>query len=117
MAYSTHPATTETHDIGVHIVTWAMSILGLIAAAIGTWFATTDTGTITLFDRTYLRSDLSDSWAPAMLIVGGAVAAIGMVISVFRDMQHRENGWLVALEGFLAVVGVAAVVFGIALLF
>ncbi len=117
MAYGTHPATTETHDVGVHIVTWTMTILGLIAAAIGTWIAVDDTGTITLFDRTYQRVDLADDWAPLLLILGGAAAVLGMFTSAVRDFQHGENYWLVALETLLGAVGVAAIVFGIVLLF
>lgn len=117
MTYGTHPAQVETHDVGVHIVTWTMSILGMIAAAIGTWFAVADEGTITLFDRTYERADLADTWAPVLLILGGAAALIGMVTSAFRDYEHGENRWLVALEALLAVVGGAAIVFGIVLLF
>jgi hypothetical protein len=117
MAYGTHPAEVQTHDIGVHIVTWTMTILGFIAAAIGTWFAAASEGTMTLFDRTYERSDLADTWAPVLLILGGAAALIGMVTSAFRDYEHGENRWLVALEILLALVGVAAVVFGIVLMF
>ena len=117
MAYGTHPATTETHDAGVHIVTWTMSILGLVAAAIGVWFATVDEGAITLFDRTYQRVDLADTWAPVLLILGGVGAVLGMGTSIVRDYQHAESGWLIALEGLLGVAGVAAIVFGIVLLF
>lgn len=117
MSTGTHPAEVQTHDVGVHIVTWTVSILGLIAAAIGTWFATVEEGTITLFDRTYQRSDLAESWGPALLILGGAAALIGMVTSAFRDYEHGESVLLVALESVLAVVGGAAIVFGIVLMF
>lgn len=117
MAYGTHPATTPTHEVGVHVVTWTMGILGLVAAAIGVWFASVEEGTITLFTRTYQRSDLADTWAPVLLILGGAAAAIGMTTSALRDYEHEENFWLVGLEVVLAALGIAAVVMGIILLF
>jgi len=117
MAYGTHPATTPTQDVGVHAVTWTVSILGMIAAAIGLWIARMDEGTLTLFDNTYQRSELADTWAPWLLIIGGGAAAIGMMTSALRDYQHEENYWMVAIEGLLAAVGIAAVVLGIVLLF
>lgn len=117
MAYGTHPATTPTHDVGVHAVTWTMSILGLIAAGIGLWFTRVDEGTLTLFNRTYQRSELADTGGPMLLIIGGAVATIGMMTSALRDYEAEENAWLVAVEGVLAAVGLAAFVIGVVLLF
>lgn len=119
MAYGAHPATTPapTHDVGIHVVTWAMGILGLIAATIGAWFATVDTGTLTLFGRTYQRSELADNWAPVLLILGGAAAAIGMTTSALRDYEHEESFWLIGVEAVLAALGIAALVMGIILLF
>lgn len=118
MAYDTHPATAPTqHEVGVHFVTWTVGVLGLIAAAIGVWFATVEEGTLTLFSRTYERSDLADSWAPILMILGGGAAAIGLTIQAIRDFGHAENYWLVGIEAVLAAVGIAAVVMGIILLF
>ena len=117
MAYGTHPATTPTHDVGVHVVTWTTTILGLITAAIGLWYATVEEGTLTLFNRTYQRSELADTWGPVLLIIGGAVATIGMMTSALRDYQADESVWLVAIEGLVAAVGLAAFVIGVVLLF
>ena len=118
MAYgSTHPAEAHHPDTAVHVVTWTLSMLGILAAAIGAWitFAPED-GTITLFDRTWAAADLSEVWAPWLLIAGGGVAAIGMITSAVRDMQHGADRWLMAAEWVLAAVGIAAVVLGIVVL-
>ena len=119
MAYgSTHPAEVHHPDTGVHIVTWTAAIVGVIAATIGAWIALApDDGELTLFDNTWAAADLVDTWAPWLLIVGGAVAGVGMAVSVVRDWQHESNRLLVAAEALLAVVGIAAVVMGIVLLF
>ena len=117
MTSSTHPAAMRTPDTGVHIVTWVLSGLGLVAAAIGLWFVSVTEGTITLVNRTYERSELSDTWGPALLAIGGAVTAVAMIIQAGRDYERNAEGWLVAVEGVLAAVGVVAFVAGIVLLF
>lgn len=118
MAYgSTHPADTHHPDTGFHVIAWVASMLGVLAAAIGTWIvAAPDDGTIDVFGQTWEASELADTWGPWLLIVGGAVAAIGMAIAAIRDWQHAANRWLVAAEAFLAIVGVAAIVTGIVIL-
>ena len=118
---STHPAQVYPVDAGAHVVAWIAAILGLAAAAIGVYIvaARVETlsgkdGSLTLINRTWSTGDLVDTWAPWLLIVGGAFAAIGMTASSIVDWRHGASRWLVAGEMLLGVIGVAAVVFGIA---
>ena len=118
MAYgSTHPAQVHHPDTGVHVVAWTLSLLGVFAAMIGAWIALApDDGTISVFGNTWAASDLTSTWGPWLLIVGGGVAAVGMAVSALRDWQHEANRWLVAAEVLLAIAGVAAVITGIVIL-
>ena len=112
---STHPAQVYPVDAGAHVVAWIAAILGLAAAAIGVYIvAAPEDGSLTLINRTWSTGDLVDTWAPGLLIVGGAFAAIGMTASSIVDWRHGASRWLVAGEMLLGVIGVAAVVFGIA---
>jgi len=115
MAYgTTHPAETHHADTGIHVVTWILGVLGVVAAAIGTWIALAPSdGTITLFDQTWKAAEIEDFWAPMLLIAGGAVAAVAMVTAAMRDVQHKANPWLIAVEIAMTAIGVAAAVFGI----
>jgi hypothetical protein len=120
MAYgSTHPAETHHPDTGFHVVAWILSLLGLLAAAVGLYFelAPTDaTMEITLFSNTWTVSELADSWSAVLLIVGGAVMGLAMAAMVSRDIQDDDTSrWLVWGEGLLTLIGVAALVFGIVL--
>jgi hypothetical protein len=94
-----------------------LALLGVFAAMIGAWIALApDDGTISLFGSTWAASDLTTTWGPWLLIVGGGVAAVGMTVSAVRDWQHEANRWLVAAEMLLAVAGAAAVIAGIVIL-
>lgn len=115
MAYgSTHPAQTHHPETAMHPVTWILSILGVFAAAIGAWImlAPAD-GTINLFGNSWAASDLTNTWGPWLLIVGGGVAGVGMAVAAVRDWQHEANGWLVTAEALLSIAGIVAVVAGI----
>lgn len=114
---STHPAQVHHPDTGVHVVTWTLALLGVFAAMIGAWIALApDDGTISLFGSTWAASDLTTTWGPWLLIVGGGVAGVGMTVSAMRDWQHEANRWLVAAEMLLAIAGAAAVIAGIVIL-
>lgn len=112
-----HPAQVHVHDTGMHIATWVASMLGLFAAAIGAWIMLApDDGTITVFGSSWLASDLTETWGPWLLIVGGVVAGLGMAFAAFRDRQHHASWWLITAEAVLALVGVAALIVGIVIL-
>jgi hypothetical protein len=114
---SMYRARAHRTDIGVHIAVWIASVLGLAAAAIGTYIAVApDDGSLTVINRTWSTGDLLDTWAPWLLIVGGVFAAIGMAVSVIVDRDHAASRWLVAGDAALGVIGVAAVFAGITLL-
>lgn len=115
---SAHPASARHPDTGVHIVTWIVGVLGIIAAAIGTWIETVEDGsTLEIFGRSWVVEDIDAFWGPTLLIAGGALAAIAMTTSAVRDRQHEASVWLVGVEAALAVLGIAAVAFGIFVLF
>ena len=118
MAYGTTQSAPMHHaDTGFHIVSWVLSMLGVAAAAIGAWIMLApDDGTLTVNGRTWAASDLTDTWGPWLLIVGGVVAAIGMAASAVRDWQHDANRWLTAAEVVLSLVGIGAAIAGIIIL-
>ena len=118
MAYgSAHPIQARHHDTGWHVAAWAVSMLGLVAAAIGAYIALApDDGTVTVNGTTWAAADLA-TWGPWLLIVGGAVAGVGMIGVAVLDQRHGASPWLVAAEGLLAVFGVIAAISGIVALF
>lgn len=110
--------TPGTPDTAWHVTTTVLAVVGIIAAALGAWMEFgPDNGTLTFFDWTWNVADISDLWAPLLMIVGGAVAAIPMGIESGRDWNSEHNRWLIAAEALIAVVGVAAIVVGVVLLF
>jgi hypothetical protein len=111
----THHTGTHRPEVTLHLVGWTIALLGLLAAAVGAYIelAPAD-GTINVFTRTWAVSDVS-AWAPGLLLIGGAVAAVAMSMVMGRDMDDDANGWTVGLEGAIAIVGVAALVAGIVL--
>lgn len=107
-------AQVHPQDTGMHLATWIGSMLGLFAAAIGGWIMLApDDGTITVNGNTWAAADLTETWGPWLLVVGGSVAAIGMAFAAIRDQQHRASWWLISAEIVAAVIGIAAVVFGV----
>ena len=119
MTYAARPTgTTETPDTALHMTTTILAVLGIFAAVIGAWMEFgPDNGTLTLFNWTWNVADISELWAPLLMIVGGAMAAIPMGIESVRDWNSDHSRWLMTAEALVAAIGTAAVVVGIVLLF
>ena len=101
-------------DTEAHVITWTLSLLGALAAAIGAWIVLApDDGTISVLGRTWSASDLVGTWGPWLMIVGGGVAAVGMATSVLRDIQHEASRLLISAEMLLATGGIVAFIAGI----
>lgn len=112
----TYPDHGHSPDIGAHVVASIVSVIGLAAALIGAYIAVApDNGALTIVNRTWSTGDLVDTWAPWLLITGGASTAIGMAVSVVVDRAHGAGRWLVAGEVLLGAIGIAAVVGGVSL--
>jgi hypothetical protein len=117
MTYTAHPAEAYKDDTTVHAVTWVLALVGLFTASIGTWMGFAEEGsTITINTRTWTIEEIPEFWAPLLLIAGGAVACIAMAVAATRDVQHSGSRWLTAAEILIALIGLAAVVGGIALI-
>lgn len=119
MAYTARPTeTTHMSDTAWHAITALLAVVGIVAAALGAWMEWgPDNGTLTLFDWTWNVANLSNLWAPFLMISGGVIASLSMGIESIRDWESRGSRWLVALEALITVAGIAAVVTGIVLLF
>lgn len=119
MAYTAHPEPrTGTPDTGWHVVTALLAVAGIVAAAIGAWLEFgPDNGTLTLFNWTWNVADISELWAPFLMIGGGIVTALFMGVESTRDLEAENSRWLIGFEGLITLIGVAAVVVGIVLLF
>jgi hypothetical protein len=119
MTYTAHPDTTRhTSDTPWHVITAILAVAGIVAAALGAWMAYgPDEGTLTLFGWTWNVADLSELWAPFLMIGGGIVAAFSMGIESARDWEADNKRWLIGLEALVTVAGMAAVAVGIILLF
>lgn len=119
MAYTAHhPQTTRLSDTAWHVSTAIVAVVGVVAAALGAlieWAPTN--GVITLFDWTWDVADLSEMWAPFLMMIGGLAAAVPMGIEAIRDWDKDASPWLVGMEMLVAVAGIAALVIGFVLLF
>jgi hypothetical protein len=119
MAYTMQPETSvSSSDTAWHWISAVFAVVGIVAAAFGAWMAWgPDNGVLQLFGWTWNIADLSELWAPFLLIGGGLVAALSMGIESAKDWGAENSRWLVGLEGLVTVAGIAAVVVGIVLLF
>lgn len=119
MTYTARSDTTgEPTQSFRHAMTAFLAVVGIVAVALGAWLAFgPDNGTLTIFGWTWNVADLSDLWAPFLMIGGGVVTALSMGIESVREWGAGDHGWLVGLEALLTVAGIAAVAVGIILLF
>lgn len=119
MTYATHhEASAQTSDAAWHAITAVLGVAGIVAAALGAWMAYgPDDGVLTIFGWSWNIADLSELWAPFLMIAGGVVAALTMGIESARDWGDENSRWMVGLEMLVAIAGMASVVIGIILLF
>lgn len=119
MSYTAHPGTTHRLSEGTwHVISAIAAVMGVVAAGVGAMLAYgPNAGTLTVFAWTWDVSELSDMWAPFLMMAGGFVAALTMGIGSLRGMDDDTNRRLVTAESLLAFAGLAALVTGFVLLF
>lgn len=119
MTYTARPeAAGRMSDTTWHVITAILAVAGIVAAAIG-WLIGygPDDGTLTLFDWTWNFAAIDTAWVPILMIGGGGLAALTMGIESMRDWSAEHSAFIIGLEAFVALVGLAAVVVGIVFLF
>jgi len=117
MTHAVHPeSTTRMSDTARHWITALLSVVGVVVAAFGTWMAYGDDATLSIFNWTWSVADVSELWAPWLMIGGGLLASISMGWETFRSRTGAEP-WVLALEGLVLIAGLTAVVVGVVLLF
>ena len=118
MTYTAHPqGTNELSGTTWRVITAIAAVPAVIAAALGVWMAyATANGTITLLGRTWNASELSEVWAPILMIVGGFIIALAVGTDSIRRWNGVAGRWLVALESLVAVAGAVVFVIGVGLL-
>ena len=113
MAYTAHPEPTRPALSTAWHVTGAVA--GVAGAAMGALLAYGPAdGTITMFDWTRNVSDLSEMWGPFLMMGGGLIAVL--CIGFILVWDGEATTWLEALEMSVGVVGISALLVGIALL-
>ncbi len=119
MTYTAQPdVMRQTSDRMWHVITTIIAVLGVVSAAVGAWiYWGPEAGTLSLFGWTWNVVDLSELWAPFLMIGGGLAATLSMGIEAARDWEAENSSWLVAAEGLVTVAGIAAIVIGAILLF
>lgn len=108
--------TARLSDTARHWITATVAVIGVVAAAIGTWLAYGPSdATVSIFGWTWNVADISDLWAPWLMISGGLVASLSMGWEEIRS-RSDVNPWVLALEGLVLVAGLTAAVVGVILL-
>ncbi len=112
---SYHPDARQ--DVGEHWLTAVIAVLGLVAAGVGLWYAYGPAdGTINVFGWTASIAEAGTWVAPTLLMGGGLLTVAAMGIESIRDFRV-DRTWSTAMEALVALVGLAAIVVGIVVLF
>lgn len=110
-------STARVSDTARHWITAILTVVGVVAAAIGTWLAYGPAdGTISFLGWTQNVADIDALWAPWLMIGGGLLASISMGWETVRGRTEADP-WVIGFEGLILVAGLAAAVVGIVLLF
>lgn len=108
--------TARLSDTARHWITAITAVIGVVAAAIGAWLAYGPSdATINMFSWTWNVADISELWAPWLMIGGGLLASLSMGWEELRA-RSDANPWVVGFEGLILVGGLAAAVIGVILL-
>ena len=115
MAHASYHPEAGIHPVE-HWFAWIGAVIGMLAAGIGLWYAFGPAdGTITIWNWTSTLAEAASWVAPTLLIGGGVLTAGAMATETVRD-RDRER-WLPVVEAIVGVLGVAAIVVGIVVLF
>lgn len=109
--------TARLSDTARHWITAILTIVGVVAATIGAWleYGPGD-ATVNILGWSWNVADISELWAPWLMIGGGLVASISMGWETVRA-RAETSPWVVGFEGLILVAGLAAAVIGVVLLF
>lgn len=116
----THAVNTQTtarvSDTARHWTTAIVTVVGVVAAAIGAWLAYGPAdATISFLGWTQNVADIDALWAPWLMIAGGLLASISMAWEAARTDEDHPG--LVVMESLLVMTGITAAIIGIILLF
>ena len=112
-----HDTNTRVSSTTRHWLTALITVIGVVAAAIGAWMAYgPDDATMRIFGWSWNVADLSELWAPWLMIGGGLFASVGMTWETYTSSETASD-WVRALEFFVLFAGVAAMGVGLFLLF
>lgn len=109
-------STARLSDTARHWITAIGAVIGVVGAAIGAWLAYGPSdAVVNIFGWTWNVADISELWAPWLMIGGGLLASVSMGWEELRA-RSDANPWVVAFEGLILVGGLAAAVIGVILL-
>jgi hypothetical protein len=117
-----HPSPASERAGVPHALAWILGCVALLAVALGGWMAlaaedATMSVTIPfLVEDSWAATELREFWAPVLLIGGGLAAAVLFGLSGIAGLRARAGRLLPSIELLLAVVGIGAIVAGVAIL-